>query len=306
MTATEGHRPAINRVMRHIADHLAEPMTVAGLARVAHLSPFHFHRVFAAEVGEPVGRFVTRRRLEVAALGLAYHPHRSITEIALSSGYGTSSSFSKAFGAYFGCTPTAVRAGAPVRAIGELTRRHGKDFCPLDLYVLPPALDAADRRRIADGLAVRFETSAGARLACLAGPNGYPLAGLEETWRTLIGWARQLGIADEAVDAWGIVHDSPALTAPERLRYHAAVPCPDDRPLPAPLTPGRLPAGRYAVFAYDGPVDGVEAHYRRIYACWFAESLLQPEDFVPFDHYVGDAPRDGRVRMEMWIRVTPR
>ena len=57
----------INRVLDHIEAHLDEPLRLRDLAAIAHLSPFHFHRVFGAMTGETVTRLVQRLRLEKAA-----------------------------------------------------------------------------------------------------------------------------------------------------------------------------------------------------------------------------------------------
>lgn len=303
-------RPEIERALRFIGDNLERPLTVSQVARAAHLSEFHFHRVFHATVGEPIGRFVTRRRLELAALRLAYEPDRSVTDIALSSGYSSSSNFSKAFSAFFGCSPSALRqptSDLPA-SIGKLTTLYGKGFRPTDLYVLPPDVTDDERRERAAEWErrVRYEVTTGVDMACLASPGGYELSTLASLWIDLIARARQLGLCEDAVDAWGIAHDSPQITAPELCRYHACVPLLHDVRLPSPLFRGRLPEGRYAVFEYEGPVEDLEQAYRAIYSCWFPSSALAPEDFTPFDHYVGDEPRDGRVALEMWFRVRTR
>lgn len=305
-----GYRPEIERALRFIGENLARPLSVAEVARAARLSEFHLHRVFHAAVGESVGRFVTRMRLERAALSLAYELDQSITDIALSSGYSSSSNFSKAFAAYFGCSPTRVRQpelGLPAN-VGKLSARHGGRFRPEALYSLPPEVSAEERKRAAASWQgrVRFETSEGRTFACLASPAGYDLAAVEGTWHELIERARQLGLAGGPIDAWGIAHDSPDITAPELCRYHACVPCAADAALPAPLFRGRMPAGRYAVFHFTGPVAEVAAAYRSIYSCWFRESSLAPADFVPFDHYVADFPRDGVADLELWFRVRAR
>ena len=44
----------VNRVVDHVLAHLAEPLRLADLAEVAHFSPFHFHRIFSAMVGETI------------------------------------------------------------------------------------------------------------------------------------------------------------------------------------------------------------------------------------------------------------
>ena len=300
-------RPEIQRALRFVADHLDQPITVAEIARAAHLSEFHLHRVFHALVGESVGRFITRRRLESAALRLAYEPSASITEIALASGYSSSSNFSKAFSAFFGCSPTQVRlpSGEAPSALAKLTQQYGKNFRPEDLFTFVPEPEPAELRRELErwNRALRLVDADALPFACLASPGGYDFATLEATWQQLIARAQQLGLTGEEVDAWGIAHDSPSLTAPERCRYHACVPCPAGAQLPAPLFEGARPAGRYAVFHYQGPVEGVPDAYRSIFSCWFRESSLVPEDFVPLDHYIGDYPEGGQVELELWLRV---
>jgi AraC family transcriptional regulator len=302
--------PEVERALRFIGEHLDRPMSVAEVARAARLSEFHLHRVFHTAVGESIGRFITRRRLEIAALRLAYEPDRSITDIALSSGYSSSSNFSKAFSAFFGCSPTRVREPsldlAP--AVGQLTTRYGKGFRPADLYALPIERHPDDIRAEAAlwNARVRFVTTAGISFASLASGGGYDFDTLEATWSELITRVRQLGLADGDIDAWGRAHDSPQITAPELCRYEACVPCPIDIPLPPPFVRGALQPGRYAVFSYSGEATGIAAAYRSIYSCWFRESSVAPDDYEPTDHYVSGLPENGMVAMEMWLRVRPR
>ncbi len=303
------YRPRVERAIRYIGEHLDRPITLREVARVAHLSEFHFHRVFAAVMGEPVGRFITRRRLELAALRLAYEPRRSVTEIALTVGYSSASNFSKAFSAHFGCAPSTLReprADLPP-AIGRLTERYGKPFDPRELHAIPPAADASVIARELATLraGMRFEEIDGITLACLASPSGYFATAVMATWAALIDRATALGISGESVDAWGLAYDSPALTSPELCRYHAGVPCTSAERLAPPLFASAIPKGRYAVFPYDGAVDGVEARYRSIYSTWLPRSGLTAGDFIAVDRYVGDWPVDGRVRMEIWIAVVP-
>jgi AraC family transcriptional regulator len=301
------HRQEIERALRFIAEHQDEPLSVAEVARAAHLSEFHFHRVFHAEVGEPIGRYVTRRRLEVSALRLAYQRERSITDIALASGYSSASNFSKAFSSFFGASPTDVREGrgAP-ESVGKLTAQYGKQFRPSDLYIVPPAMSDDERRARAATCAVRMETWPGVELVSMAGPGGYGLEALVMLWDELIARCRQLGICDTKVDAWGIAFDSPTVTAPELCRYHACIPDSSNTAVAPPLFRSRMPEGRYAVFTYDGAVSGLDEAFRTIYSCWFPLSSLVIEDFTPYQRHVGDEPKDGHVRLENWLRVRPR
>ena len=56
----------VQRVVDYVAEHLDETLDLDALARVAHFSPYHFHRVYRGLLGETVNDTV--RRLAVAAL----------------------------------------------------------------------------------------------------------------------------------------------------------------------------------------------------------------------------------------------
>ncbi|MFO0744156.1 MAG: AraC family transcriptional regulator [Myxococcota bacterium] len=307
---TGDHRPRVERAIRHIVEHLDEPLALVDVAKVAALSPYHFHRIFQAYTREPVGRFITRTRLERAARMLAYERHRSVTDIALACGYSSSSNFAKAFAAWFGLSPTGVREAGTAAAGGKLAELYGRVLDARALYALP----AFEREEHAARLAaitgwLRFERFAGLEVVCLASPAGYATAELERLWRDLIGRAQQLGLVpdvDAPVDAWGIAHDSPVLTAPELCRYHASVPCPPGFTPPAPLFRARIPEGRYAVFTWSGSVLGVDDFYRDIYSVWLPASSVEPDDHAFYDRYVGDWPVDGHIDMEVWLKIRAR
>jgi AraC-like DNA-binding protein len=59
------------------------PLDVAALARIAHVSPAHFIRTFAATFGETPHRYLQRRRVE-RAMFLLRESERSITDICMS------------------------------------------------------------------------------------------------------------------------------------------------------------------------------------------------------------------------------
>ena len=109
----------VNRVIDHVRDHLAEDLPLERLARIGHLSLFHFHRVFRAVTDETLAAFVQRLRLERAAVALIHHADQSVLAVALDHGFMSAAGFARAFRAHFGTTATAWRAK------GTLSRRKG-------------------------------------------------------------------------------------------------------------------------------------------------------------------------------------
>lgn len=96
------------RAVDYIEANLDKPVSLATLADLVRLSPYHFARAFKHSLGAPPHRYHTQRRIARAKALLAA-PGRSVTEIALAVGFAETSSFSAAFRKATGLTPTAFR-----------------------------------------------------------------------------------------------------------------------------------------------------------------------------------------------------
>ena len=107
-TTFDIYRQRMAEVLQIIQRNLDEDLALEELARVAHFSPYHFHRIFRGMVGESVKEHIRRLRLERAALGLK-HSKRPVTDIAFEAGFETLESFSRAFKAMGGLNPSAFR-----------------------------------------------------------------------------------------------------------------------------------------------------------------------------------------------------
>jgi AraC-like DNA-binding protein len=103
------HRAAVEAVQRHIHAHLAEELDLATLAALAHISPFHFSRLFRAVTGLPPHRYLRRARLE-GAEQLLSDGDATITAIANQVGFSSVSHFIVAFRRHTGLAPGQYRA----------------------------------------------------------------------------------------------------------------------------------------------------------------------------------------------------
>lgn len=100
-----------NRVTEYIQEHLSEDISLAQLALLAELSPYHFSRAFKQSFGQPPLRYHAHRRMELAKSLLA-KPALSVTQIGQEVGFSETSAFTAAFRRFAGTTPTAFRRSA--------------------------------------------------------------------------------------------------------------------------------------------------------------------------------------------------
>jgi AraC family transcriptional regulator len=95
-------------IIAYIEEHLAEPISLASLAKLVRLSPYHFCRAFKQSFGVPPHRYHASQRIERAKMLLAAGGP-SVTDIGFTLGFNQTSSFTSAFHKATGLTPTAYR-----------------------------------------------------------------------------------------------------------------------------------------------------------------------------------------------------
>ena len=121
----------INHVLDYIEIHIAEDLTLEDLALVASFSPFYFHRIFGAMVGETLNAFIQRIRVEKAATQLINNPKKSVTEVALDCGFSGPTTFARAFREHFDMSASQWRAGGYLQD-GKIRQVAGKEGQPSD------------------------------------------------------------------------------------------------------------------------------------------------------------------------------
>jgi AraC family transcriptional regulator len=99
---------AVDVVAEYTRAHLADVITLDGLAAAVSLSPYHFARSFRATTGMTPHAFVTEQRLMVAR-DLLLRGDASVTEVAFSVGFSNVSHFRRLFRQRYGLTPAGLR-----------------------------------------------------------------------------------------------------------------------------------------------------------------------------------------------------
>lgn len=95
-------------VLTYIRNNIDKHITLDELAKTAGMSPKYFCRVFKEITGKTPIEYLNYFRIEYACEMLTF-TDESVTEIALSCGFGDMSYFSKSFARYKGMSPTKFR-----------------------------------------------------------------------------------------------------------------------------------------------------------------------------------------------------
>ncbi|WP_372659197.1 GyrI-like domain-containing protein, partial [Hydrogenophaga sp.] len=102
------YQQRLGRVIAYLHDHLHEPLDLHRLAEVAHLSPYHWHRVYHALHGETIAVTVRRLRLH-RATGYLANSQLPVEQVARRCGYPNAQSFARAFRTAYGMSPLQYR-----------------------------------------------------------------------------------------------------------------------------------------------------------------------------------------------------
>ena len=265
----QDYHERMNRVLDHIRRHLDEPLNLDRLAEVACFSPFHFHRIFAAYVGEPVSAHVRRLRLELAAHRLC-HTAQSITDIALTAGYETPGAFNKAFKRHFRASPTRFqKASKPVFFSSPMMIENNPKEVPMQ-----PEIRS------------RPETT-----VVYVRKTGRDLKSAEDAWAAVCRIAFPKGLVEQDAEFIGIGHDDPDVTPEDKLRYDACISVRKEVKPEGELGVQKIAGGKYAVFLHKGPYTGLHELYRRIYAQWAPQSGVKLRDSTCFEKYLNDGSK---------------
>jgi AraC-like DNA-binding protein len=98
----------LRRVTEYIQQNLDKDLTLAELAALLYMSPYHFARLFKCSTGVPPHRFVVRQRIARARAFLAKQ-EPSIAQISQMVGFRTPSHFTTVFRRVTGITPRGYR-----------------------------------------------------------------------------------------------------------------------------------------------------------------------------------------------------
>jgi len=259
---SHGYPARIQRVVDYLAEHLDEALDLETLARVAHFSPYHFHRIYRALLGETVNDTVRRLRLHRSAIDLLDRD-LGIDRTARRAGYASQAAFTRAFRAEYGEPPARYRVA---RRATELDQERNLTTYRVETATLPKL-----------------------RVAAIEHRGDYQLT--SKAFERLMTVAATTGLLTPDTRTIGIYHDDPVSVPQDELKSTACITVPDDWAPSGELIEAHIEGGRYARIVHTGPYTELKTGYDWLYQTWLPNSAEEPRNLPCLEEYLNDPRR---------------
>ncbi len=311
------YKSRINRVLDYIETHLDQHFSLDELAGIASFSKYHFHRIFLSFMGEPLFQFIQRIRLERAAVLLSSRPDKSVTEIALDCGFGSSAAFARRFREKFNMSASEWRRRYPPGLVhGEeqnsntdqmFSNRH--QARPQDSFYIDSefTLTRNGGTALCKGVDVKLLPDTIVAYVRYMGPFKGDARLFERLFRQLGRWAQPRDLLRvPEVKYLIIVHDVPALTPDRKLRVSVCLTVPADTTVSGEIGKMTVPGGKYAVARFELRTDQYPEAWTWLFARWLPQSGYLPDDRPSFEMY-GPVRQSsgGRETVDICLPVKP-
>jgi len=275
------YQEQLNTVVEYIHNHLDGKIDIALLAELSHFSPFHFHRITRALLGEPIGAYIIRARLETAAKLLRYSDN-SVETIAYRVGFETPSSLSKAFKNHFGISPSAHRSKKHL-----IIKKQNRMTTTLNIKT-PKIIDLEDQNCL-------YYTMHGA----------YKNLDYAGAWQKLWAEVKSQKLFTKGIQMQGIPHDDPNVTEQDKIRYDACLIIHKEAKPNGDIGIKTLKGGKYAAFLYQGSYKHFAEVYDHMFNAWLLDTEYEVRDAPPRERYISNPDRvpEEKLKTEFYIPI---
>lgn len=283
-TTTNEYQQRVNRVIEYIREHLCDDIDLQALAEVSAFSPFHIHRILSAFLGEPVGEFIVRTRMEAAARLLRYSD-LAVAEIAYRVGYDAPSSLTKAFRRSFGVSPSVFRTLKTLPMMKDSVQSQNKPQGRLSkpkLMVIPEKPVAYIR----------------------AGGN-YNSVDYGAYFVRMWQYIKTHKLFSAGIEHLVVYHSDPDITPSKDLRCDVCMVLPKGPVADGEVGVKTVGGGRYAVFLHTGPYAALGEAYRKICGEWLPSSGCELRDAPCFEKYINrpDRVSADKLKTEIYLPI---
>lgn len=277
----EEYAKRINMVIEYIGRNLDREINLDELSQVSKFSIYHFHRIFRAMVGEPVGAFVVRMRVETAARLLRY-TSLSVQDIAYNVGYNVPSSLTKVFRQFYNISP--------------IEYRNNKNY----IIMKPLQLNSDVKLRSPRIIGLEPKKAIYVRLQ-----GNYQTIDYCGAYTKLWAFVKENKLFTAGIEHLTASYDDPKVTETEKLRTDVCLVVHKPAEPKGEIGVREIAGGRFAVFTYIGPYKNLYTIFNAIYGKWLPESGYRLRMEQGFEKYLNnpDNTPEEKLKTEIYIPI---
>lgn len=281
LTTEEDYRRRVNLVVEYVREHLDSEMDVQTLAEISAFSPFHLHRIVRGYLGEPIGAFITRTRVETAAKLLRYSD-MAVSDIAYRVGYGTPSSLTKAFVKLMKISPTEYR-----------TTKN---------YHIMTTQSPRPEVNLSKGKIVELEAKT---VLYVAATGSYSGVDFNTIFARLWEEVKRQGLYTAGIEHIGVYYNDPKITSSDNIMSDVCLRVCKPAVPNGDIAVKNIAGGRFIVFTYTGEYHKVGVAYDKIYGELLAKNGVEPRSNFCMEKYVSDPRRTApeKSKTEIYIPI---
>jgi len=274
----------INRILTYINQNLSSQMDMNMLAEMGYYSPFHFQKIMKAHLGESLGSYIIRLRIETSAHLLKLST-LTVQDIAMKVGYENPASFNKAFKKRFNCSPLEFR---------EHKHTDYQHFLKQKTMNISDQITIKPKIKTIESMDVIY--------AQAMGPYSQSAG---KAWESVCSFAAKNKLFGFKTAFIGISHDSPDVTDPDKLRYDACITIRKTVEPQGEIGVKTIEGGKYAIFRHKGSYEKFNDSYNYIYGTWIPENNIEPDDRPCFELYINspDKTKPEKLLTDIYIPI---
>ncbi len=277
----EEYAKRINTIIEYIGNNLDREMDLNELAEISNFSVFHFHRIFKAIIGESIGAFIARMRVETAARLLRYTT-LPVQDIAYNVGYNVPSSLTKIFRQFYNISPTDYRNNKTYTIMKPLQVSS-------DMQLKAPKIVELASKEV---IYVRLQ-------------GDYRTVDYCGAFGKLWSFVKENELFTAGIEHLTLCHDDPKVTESEKLRTDVCLAIHKPVEPKGEIGVQQIPEGKFAVFTYMGPYSELHNVFDTIYRKWLPESGYQLRMAQGFEKYLNspDKTTPDKLKTEIYLPI---
>lgn len=275
----------LSQAIDYIEDNLTGDISYDKAAKIACCSTYYFQRMFSYVAGIPLSEYIRRRRMTVAAFELQTSDIK-VMDVGLKYGYGSPTSFNRAFQSVHGVVPTAARIeGTALNAYPRISFSiaiKGGENMSYRVEKKEPIRIVGVRTPLQEDVERNFEIA----------PKFWEITLKDKSFSQICGLVNQVPTGVLGVTAY---------QNPEEIYYYIAAAT--DKNVPENMSAYEIPAAIWVIFeCYGNFRVSIQTVFKRFYSEWLPFSGYEYAQLPDIEVYPDSSQRiEGK--SEVWIAV---